>query len=94
MAVKTIPFRVIEERSKDIYEAVMVVARRASQIIGDRAAEMQMAEGEQAEPEVMAEPSPPKPDYVEKEKPVTIAIQEFLQGDLEWNHPTQEQKDE
>ncbi|MFQ6676002.1 MAG: DNA-directed RNA polymerase subunit omega [Fidelibacterota bacterium] len=85
MAVETIPFRDIEEHTKDMYEATLVLARRVRQIIAERAVEQEFEEIED-DLGLMEERPQEMEDYVEPEKPVRIALREFLQGELEWSY--------
>ncbi|MAG21449.1 MAG: DNA-directed RNA polymerase subunit omega [Candidatus Marinimicrobia bacterium] len=85
MAIKTIPLREIEERTEDMYEATLVMAKRARQIIGDRAAEEKMEVYEEELP-LLGEPQLSE-DYEEKEKATTVAVEEFLKEELQWSYP-------
>lgn len=88
MAIETIPFREIEEFTKDMYEATVVVSKRARQIIADRMAEMEILQEEEEEEELGLLDEVPVVDeeYEEREKSTTVALQEFLSGDLEWSY--------
>jgi DNA-directed RNA polymerase subunit K/omega len=85
MAVKPISIRVMEERSEDIYETVVVMSKRAKQITQNRFMEQAMKEAEEFDMGALDElPPEPKEDYEEETKPTTQAMDEFMDGDLKW----------
>ena len=83
MSIETLSLREIEKRTKDMYEAAVVIARRARQIIGDRVVETDFDETAE-EIGLMDEPDE---EYVELEKATTQALLEFLDGKIEWGYP-------
>lgn len=87
MSLKTLSFREIEEQTGDIYEAVVVMERRAKQILRDRLVEKIIKEEESREMGVFDEvPDEIDPEtYQEVEKVTTVAIEEFINGDLTWH---------
>ena len=90
MSLKPLSFREIEEQTGDIYEAVVVMERRAKQILRDRLVEKIIKEEESREMGVFDEvPDEIDPEtYQEVEKVTTVAIEEFINGDLTWHkHP-------
>ena len=90
MSLKPLSFREIEEQTGDIYEAVVVMERRAKQILRDRLVEKIIKEEESREMGVFDEvPDEIDPEtYQEVEKVTTVAIEEFINGDLTWyKHP-------
>ena len=85
MAIKPVSLRKIEEKSKNIYEAVVVMSKRARQINQERVEEQVIEESEELELDVLDELPDIKPeDYVEKEKVTTKAMDEFLEGKVNW----------
>ena len=79
MAVKPVSLRKLEEKTKNIYEAVVVMSKRARQI------NQVMELSEELELDVLDESPDIKPeDYEEKEKVTTIAVNEFLEGEVNW----------
>ena len=85
MAVKPISLRKMEEKAKNIYEAVVVMSKRARQINQERFEEQVIEESEELELDVLDELPDIKPeDYVEKEKVTTKAMDEFLEGKVNW----------
>lgn len=93
MAVETLAFRDLEKHTKDTYEATLIMAKRARQIIAERAVEEEFEEIED-ELGLMEERPREFEDYVEPEKPVRIALREFLNGELEWSYSRAEDDDD
>jgi DNA-directed RNA polymerase subunit K/omega len=85
MAVKPISIREMEKQSDDIFETVVVMSKRAKQIIQNRSMEQAMKEAEEFDMGALDElPPEPKEDYEEETKPTTQAMDEFMDGDLKW----------
>ena len=87
MNVKTIHLSDLFERCEDIYAAVMVVAKRAKQIIDDRV--VPIDENEDVEDSIEFE-VPIVTTF--EEKPESIALDEFLNGELQWRMPSEDDK--
>ena len=87
MSLKPLSFRQIEEQTGDIYEAVVVMERRAKQILRDRLVEKIIKEEESRDMGVFDEvPDEIDPEtYQEVEKVTTVAIEEFINGNLTWH---------
>ena len=86
MAVKPLSLRKVEEQANNIYEAVVVMAKRARQINQERFEDQIMEESEELELDVLDELPDIKPeDYEEKEKVTTEAMDEFLEGKVQWH---------
>ena len=71
----------------DIYETVMVVAKRAKQIIDDRV--VPIDENEDVEDSIEFE-VPIVTTF--EEKPESIALDEFFNGELQWRMPSEDNK--
>jgi len=86
MAVKPLSLRKLEEKSKNIYEAVVVMSKRARQINQERYEEKVINETDDInELDVLDELPQINPDeYEEKEKVTTEALDQFLAGDVQW----------
>ena len=86
MAVKPLALRKLEEKTKNIYEAVVVMSKRARQINQERYEEKVINETDDInELDVLDELPQINPDeYEEKEKVTTEAMDQFLAGDLQW----------
>ena len=86
MAVKPVSLRKVEEKANNIYEAVVVMAKRARQINQERFEDQIIEESEELEMDVLDELPDIKPeDYEEKEKVTTVALDEFLEGKVHWH---------
>ncbi len=92
MAVKPLALRKLEKQSKNIYESVVVMSKRARQINQDRYEEKVINETDDiSELDVLDELPQVDPDeYEEKEKVTTEAMDEFLSGDLQWKEQESE----
>ena len=87
MKVKTIHMGDVAKRCDDIYEAVMIVAKRAKQIIDERV--IPIDENEDVEDSIEFE-APIITTYIDK--PESIALEEFINGELEWRTPSEDDK--
>ena len=88
MALKPISVRDVEQRTKDVFEAVVVMTKRSKQIIHQRMVEKMLEnEGEVELTALDAIPEEKDPeDYIEMDKPSTIAIEDFLSGQVKWHY--------
>ncbi len=93
MGLKTVPNREIEKRANDLYEATVVASQRARQIVGERH-ELREVRDYDDEPGLLEELPEPNENYVEEEKATTVALDEFLKGELEWKYNSAEEEDE
>tara|TARA_B100001971_G_C18129014_1_gene503755 strand:- start:687 stop:965 length:279 start_codon:yes stop_codon:yes gene_type:complete len=90
MNIKPISYKNMESKTKDIYETVVIISKRASQILHDRLVERMMRENTEEEFGVLDE-IPEKDSLVHLEKPSSVAVEEFLNGDLTWSKPEEEE---
>ena len=90
MNIKPISYKNMESKTKDIYETVVVISKRASQILHDRLVERMMRENTEEEFGVLDE-IPEKDSLVHLDKPSSVAVEEFLNGDLSWSKPEEEE---
>jgi DNA-directed RNA polymerase subunit K/omega len=85
MSLEPLSIREVENQSKDIYESVVVMSKRAKQVLGDRIVEEIIESTDEDEMGVYDEVIENNPDdYEELEKPTTVSVNEFLDGTLEW----------
>ena len=86
MGLKPLSIQKMEDRTNDVYEAVVVMSRRAKQVLNTRIMEKMMDSAiEDVEMGVYDQVVDENPeDYVESEKATTIAVNEFMDGKLEW----------
>ena len=80
----------MESKTKDIYETVVIISKRASQILHDRLVERMIRENTEEEFGVLDE-IPEEDSLVHLEKPSSVAVEEFLNGDLTWSKPEEEE---
>ena len=85
MNVKTIHMSDLFKRCEDIYAAVMVVAKRAKQIIDDRV--VPIDENEDVEDSIEFE-TPIITTFEDKAE--SIAMAEFINGELQWRIPSED----
>ena len=79
MYVRTIHMSDIFKRCDDLYTAVMIMAKRAKQIIDDRV--IPIDENEDVEDSIEFE-EPIVTTHVDKTE--TMALEEYLNGELQW----------
>jgi len=79
MNVQTIHMSNLSEQCDDIYTSVMIVAKRSKQIIDERF--VPIDENEEVEDSIEFD-APIVTTYIDK--PESIALDEFLNGELEW----------
>ena len=85
MNVKTIHMTDLFKQCDDLYETVMIVAKRAKQIIDERV--VPFDENEDVEDSIEFE-QPIVTTYLDK--PESIALEEFLNGELQWRNPIED----
>ena len=94
MALEPLSIRNMEEKTSDIFEAVVVMSKRAKQILNNRIVEEIITSADEEELEMgvydQIEEKNPE-DYEELEKATTTAVNEFVDGDIQW---AQKQNDE
>lgn len=91
MALEPISIRDLEEKTDDVFEAVVVMTKRSKQIIHQRLVEKALNDEEVGELSVL-DPIPEEidpEDYIEMEKVTTIAINDFLSGKVKWHYINQ-----
>jgi DNA-directed RNA polymerase omega subunit len=88
MAVEPISFKKLLKKTDDIYEAVLVASKRAKQILQDRVVKQMIDENQEIidDDGIFAEPVIREDiDYDKEEKVTSIALNEFLDGKIDWN---------
>ena len=92
MSLEPLSIKEMESQSQDLYETVVVMSKRAKQVLSDRIVEEVIESNDEAEMGVYDELVEVNPEeYDELEKPTTVSVNEFIEGDLEWKN---EQEDE
>ena len=79
MNVKTVHMKDLFKRNDDLYCSAMIIAKRAKQIIDDRVIPIE----ENEDVEDSSEFDQPIV-ILNEEKPEAIALQEFIDGKLDW----------
>tara|TARA_B100000927_G_scaffold203744_1_gene165239 strand:- start:95 stop:376 length:282 start_codon:yes stop_codon:yes gene_type:complete len=91
MSLEPISIRDMEDQSGDIYESVVVMSKRAKQVLSDRIVEEIIDSNEDEEMGVYDELVEANPDdYEELEKPTTVSVNEFLEGEIDWKNNDEE----
>ena len=91
MSLEPISIRDMEDQSGDIYESVVIMSKRAKQVLSDRIVEEIIDSNEEEEMGVYDELIEANPDdYEELEKPTTISVNEFLEGEIDWKNNDEE----
>ena len=88
MALEPLSIKNMEEKTSDIFEAVIVMSKRAKQILSNRIVDEMIESTEEEELEMgvydqIDEKNPE--DYEELEKVTTEAVNEFFDGDIKWD---------
>ena len=85
MAIKTIPLRSIEEKVDNMFEAVCVMSGQAKRVLDERILQASIKDAEEEDYGVFDEVQEKSPeDYVEMEKTTSVAINQFIDGDVKW----------
>ena len=93
MEVKAIRMEKLFEKENDIYTSVVIMAKRSRQIIDSRVLDFESIENiedslelEQLENKNM--------EHKDDDKPMIVAMEEYMRGDLEWRHSSVDSKDD
>tara|TARA_B110000014_G_scaffold40225_1_gene26299 strand:- start:1156 stop:1452 length:297 start_codon:yes stop_codon:yes gene_type:complete len=87
MAIGPISFKKLLKKTDDIYESVVVSSRRAKQILQERVLKQIIEENTELNEEegILSEPVIREDiDFDKEEKVTTIALDEYLEGKLDW----------
>ena len=88
MEIKAIHMNELLEKNDDLYENIVVAAKRARQIIDLRAIDFDALED--VEDSDILDKIQPIFDE-ELEKPMVVALNEFFEDELEWRNPNKEE---
>ena len=86
MNVKAIPMSDLFKVCDDIYTSVMIISQRTKQIIDQRV--IPIDENEEVEDSILFQEPEIKVD--DMDKPMVVALDEYLKGDLEWRQPIED----
>ena len=88
MAIGPISFKKLLKKTDDIYESVVVSSRRAKQILQERVLKQIIEENTELQEEeegILSEPVIREEiDFDKEEKVTTIALDEYLEGKVDW----------
>lgn len=88
MAIGPISFKKLLKKTDDIYESVVVSSRRAKQILQERVLKQIIEENTELREEeegILSEPVIREDiDFDKEEKVTTIALDEYLEGKVNW----------
>ncbi len=91
MSLEPLSIREMEKNAEDIYESVVVMSKRAKQVLSDRIVEDIIDSTEEEEMGVYDEVVEINPDdYEELEKPTSVSVNEFLDGAIKWERDREE----
>ena len=83
--LKTVPFREIEERAENMYEAVAAMFGQARNELQERILSRTILEHQNDDLDVFDEVEETTPEtYEEKDKVTTVAIDKFIEGEVTW----------
>ena len=86
MGIKTVPLSNIEEKTDNIYEAVVVMSGQAKRVLDERIVQESIKDAEEEDYGVFDEIEETSPeDYIELEKTTSVAIKQFMDGDVKWS---------
>lgn len=96
--IKTLSIRELESKATNIYEAVILLAKRARQINAEQKQLIQRERGyEDDEYEIFGDediPAEVNEDYLQLPKPSGLALEEYVEGNLEAVYPEAEQDED
>ena len=85
MGLKTVPFRDIEDKAENMYEAVSAMSGQAKVELQERILSRVIMDHREEEMDVFDEIEEISPEnYEEKEKVTTLAIDKFVKGEVKW----------
>ena len=85
MEVKAVKMEKLFEKDNDIYTNVIITAKRSRQIIDSRALDFEAIENVEDSFE-LEEIENKNMEHKDDDKPMIVAMEEFLDGDLDWRH--------
>ncbi|HEX9652082.1 MAG TPA: DNA-directed RNA polymerase subunit omega [bacterium] len=95
--INTLPLNELEKYTDNIYEAIIVLAKRARQINNEQKQSLVNENGEEYEEfdeDDVGEIEMTKADYVPLPKPTTLALNELLSGKIKFEYYEEEQPDD
>ena len=90
MEVKAIKMENLFDKENDIYTNVIITAKRSRQIIDSRALDFEEIENIEDSLE-LEELDNKNMKHKDDDKPMVVAMEEFINGDLEWRRSNSEE---
>mgnify|MGYP001361598739 CR=1 FL=1 len=91
--IVTLPFSELNKINDDIYKSVVVVGKRAKQVINDRQIERVNVVGEEEDYESLDTVHEVEiEEYIEKDKVIVTSLNEYLNNDLEYTFEQSQDK--
>ena len=85
MEVKAIKMEELFEQDNDIYTDVVITAKRSRQIIDSRVLDFESIENVEDSLE-LEEIENKNMEHKDDDKPMVVAMEEFMNGELNWRH--------
>lgn len=83
--IVTLPFSELNKLNDDIYKSVVVIGKRAKQVIDVRQANRVEVSGEDEDFDSLDSVHEVEDiEYVEKDKVIVSSLKEYMNGELEW----------
>ncbi len=89
MEVKAVRMEKLFAKDNDIYTNVIITAKRSRQIIDSRALDFESIENIEDSLE-LEEIENKNMEHKDDDKPMIVAMEEFMRGDLDWRHTASE----
>ena len=83
--IVTIPFSELNKVNDDIYKSVVVIGKRAKQVINDREIQRVNVVGDEEDFESLDSVHEAEiEEYIEKDKVIISSLNDYMDGNLEW----------
>ena len=92
MEVKAIKMNELFKKENDIYTNVVITAKRSRQIIDSRVLDFESIENVEDSIE-LEEIENKNMQHKDDDKPMVVAMEEFIDGKLVWRHSNEEDED-
>ena len=93
MEVKAIKMNTLFEKEDDIYTNVVITAKRSRQIIDSRVLDFESIENIEDSFE-LEELENKNMEHKDDDKPMVVAMKEFIDGELVWRHSNEDAGEE
>ena len=93
MEVKAIKMENLFEKENDIYTNIVITAKRSRQIIDSRVLDFESIENVEDSFE-LEKLENKNMEHKDDDKPMIVAMEEFIKGDLEWRHTSDDEDNE